>query len=110
MVQNIRLILRDTPGRPLTFVATIEDFGKDAGRRMARQFPAKGRDAVASLWESQRDPGDLVFAHGRYWLELRARLDGGPVWRCLCVFALCVTEKDLVTINERLVAHDNDLD
>ncbi len=105
IVQNLQLVFLDKVSdhelHPLRFWGTIKHLTiQDKGsneetqeRRLAYQFPVKGREAVSIICEFWGQPGEVVLGTvGPKRVELKAKLDEKPKWRALCVFTLRFTQ------------------
>lgn len=99
VIQNIQLVFPDSSSEgnlhPFRFWATTErlttkeDEGKtDIGRRLAYQFPVKGREAVAKICEFWGQPGELIVAVGSKQVMLMAKLGDDTTWQRLATFTL----------------------
>lgn len=106
IVQNLQIdFVDDISGRkphPLRFWGTIKHFTiLDKGsseetqeRRLAYQFPVKGREAVSLICEFWGQTGELIIGTvGEKRVELRAKLDDKPKWKVLCTFTLRFTQE-----------------
>ena len=101
VIDNLRLRLPD--GEPLTFVATVDRLGTDAGRAFAGPFFVGPRQVVRMICEFQRKPGSSLLTAGQHSLRLEARLNGSASWTEIREFTLGVTEDALAVISRSRV-------
>ncbi|HAX24826.1 MAG TPA: hypothetical protein DCX80_07280 [Chloroflexi bacterium] len=112
MIQNLRLtFINEAPDRPLGFVATIHKLISSDDRRLAVQFPVRGREALSLICEFQRRPAPFLFQEGSYWIRLEAQLWGkrkrDAYWEDLVTFELNISAQAATQAPEVAVAYDN---
>ena len=108
IIRNMRLvILNEESDIPLTFTAIVKKLGNDEDRDMSTQIVIPGMEANVIICEFQRRPGELIFENKTYKIELQAKLDKKTHWKKLLTFPMTVTERDLNTINNLFITHDN---
>lgn len=113
LVSNLRLrFLHDTDAEALTFMATLKALasGEERGRTFATPFAVHGREAVLWICEFQREPAGWEFEAKQYWLALDAKIGTPAKWKQVCKFRLGISDRDVETLRERLITHDNHLE
>ena len=107
LIENLQLELEGV-SEPLYFVATVAKLGTDEDRAFATQFPLHGNKAQNLICEFQRYPKGFTFEAKEYKVKLNALVNEKRDWKCLKMFTLCVSEKDLETINGKaFIVHEN---
>lgn len=111
IVHNLRLLMPDeSEVRPLKFSATLSKVGSDEGRRLATQFPVRGREAILMVYEFHRQPAGILFASETYDVQLQAKLDKNKEWKTLCEFSLPISEKAAAIMQNQLIPQDIEAD
>lgn len=99
VIQNLQLVFNESPSEanlhPLRFWATTEQLTAkenegttDIQRRLAYQFPVKGREAVSKICEFWGQAGEPIVAVGSKQVMLMAKLGDDPTWLRLALFTL----------------------
>lgn len=106
IVHNLRL---KVPGveLPLFFNAIVQKLGNHDDRRFATQFAVRAQEAVTHICEFQAMVAGFRFERREYAMSLECAFGNSRKWRPLLGFSLYVTDRDLTSINNSFIVHDN---
>jgi hypothetical protein len=115
VVENLRLVFREHPNRPLRFIATLKSIQLTSERTMATQFPVRSREAILLVCEFQRESEGgsfaIVLEERNYDVELQARLDTGErrssEWARLINFQLRLDASIIEAGMSKMLIFDN---